>query len=204
MVGFFDTIIYMTEARETPIVESTLPTEKDVKNFYTDLLRFIKDNVVQITPGKGSSGKLLNAQGFLFRHGTSLDDSSDKPITDSYQSSNIRTEIVRIETILNDENVEEEVERISRPRLLISTQYSCSQKDTHAPSDIPPNTPVQISISGLREHFIIDGKLEGSGLSSSGKPDEIAPMKTEDFSKYRSYFDKASLQPPHPPIFFPG
>ena len=195
----------MPEGGEIPLVENPLPTETDVRNFYSDILNFIKDNVVQVDLGEGYAKRIFSSKGFLFMHSRYRDYLPDEPITDSYQSSNITTEIVRKETRLNDENVEEEVERINHPGLLISTaEYPCSQKDKHDPSDIPPNTQVQISISGMREHFFIDGTFERSGLSSSGKPDEITPMKTEDFSKYKTYFDKAKLSPPPSPIFYQG
>lgn len=57
--------------------------------------------------------------------------------------------------------------KMGRPGVDISVNYPCSQEQKHEPTPIPENARISISLIGMRERFIIDGTLQGSGISNS-------------------------------------
>lgn len=183
----------MTGRKESLDVENTQPTEEEVLNFYRELVNFIKEKTVLVVPGSDYAKRAHEAQGFLFSHSGHTDIAHQQHTNDHYQSTNIATEI---------ENPDGGT---SHSGLTISTEkYLCPHDEAHPPSEIPEKTPIQLSLEGSGECFVINGTSDGSGLGQLRNPTKLeSPLTMEPFRKYKTYFDRAFFQAPQPFLIEP-
>lgn len=158
-------------------------SEEEIKSLYERLVLAIQ-NPKTIADTSFDPSRILYIgnlfrPGFHFRHGNDG--------KDSYTAFGLSTEYTSAQGKLKHANFG------------IDVHYKCSLTDAdHEPTVIPPGIPIVVGpLSGLRERFITNGTLKGTGLKTNTNFEAVRLAKSdpkisrESFNRWRMCLESA-------------